>query len=123
MGADYYKCYSCDCTLYGNLGEYDECDECETMICWTCSSDLGIRKALPEYPGDPVNDPFKIKREVYDQECYDESDGDDGFEDILLNCPFCEDKAEESQKDAVLNYLLKKNGLTLKEALKEINGG
>lgn len=117
MGTDYYRCSNCDLQVNDCTSYYDICCGCGAIICWNCAFDFGYREKSPDYdsPGDYIpNNKFKMEK-VVDKHFPDES----WYE--LLNCPLCKKRSEEEQKEKVLKYLLKKNKLTLKKAIKEMN--
>jgi hypothetical protein len=117
VGIDYYRCKKCDLQVNDADPWHDECTRCDTVICWNCASTLKIReKSVDDSPGRPIQDQYKMKFSTWgtdpetDFECFE-----------LLNCPYCKVKDKKKQEKAVLKYLLKKNGLTLKQAVKEMN--
>ncbi|MHA2427136.1 MAG: hypothetical protein ACXADB_03800 [Candidatus Hermodarchaeia archaeon] len=118
MGTDYYRCSICDLQVNDCIEYHHHCNHCGSIICWNCTFDLGITKRADgdEQP-EPISDsPFKMEKIIVDEE-YDE---DESYYE-LLNCPLCEDRDESKQKEEVLQYLLKKNKLTLKKAIEEMN--
>ena len=119
MGVDYYRCTNCDLQVCDADPYYDTCNGCSSIICWNCTFDLGIRAQSPDYesPGEPVVGPFKMKK-VIESKSFPED-----YYWELMNCPMCIEDDKEKQKEAVLKYLLKKNKLTLKKAIKEMNRG
>ena len=124
MGTDYYRCDNCDLQVNDCMPYDDVCNGCGIRLCWNCTATFGIRDKPIDYEeaGKPLNGEYKMVFSKYAQD--DGEDPDEAFYAYeLLNCPFCEAKNEEEQKEAVLKYLLKKNKLTLKKAIKEMNDG
>lgn len=117
MGTDYYRCSMCDLQVNDCIEYHHHCNHCDSIICWNCTFDHGITKESDgETPPEPIHEsPFKMKKVIEDKEYPEE-----GYYE-LLNCPLCEDSDESKQKEDVLKYLLKKNKLTLKKAIKEMD--
>lgn len=132
MGVDYYHCKACDESLYE---EYvGSCTGCGTRLCTGCLVNKDV-----EYHGKPsrfayhygirfdsnneelvaelLKDGYITKDENGD---YDIEEGELIDDSAILPkyCPYCQ--GNEINKDEVLEYLLKKSGLTLKQAWKEL---
>ena len=117
MGTDYYRCSICDLQVNDCIEYHNWCNNCSSIICWNCTFSHGITEKSDGDPPEPIPDsPFKMKKVIEDDEYPDEC-----YYYELLNCPLCSAVDEAKQKEDVLKYLLKKNNLTLKKAIQEMN--